>query len=230
MLRVENLTKRFPGEHGDRVLFNDLSFELSRRGRLAVLGRNGQGKSTLIKILGGVLYPSAGRVSWGMRASWPLGFGGGFQGGLTGIDNIRFIARIYDRPIDETAELVERFAELGDQLAIPVKYYSSGMRARLAFGLSLAIDFDCYLIDEVIAVGDGVFRQKCERELFEHRGDRAFIIASHDLGFIKSHCDRAIIIERGRAKIFEDIGLAVDIYAALCDDDGPARFQPSDAG
>jgi capsular polysaccharide transport system ATP-binding protein len=229
MLQVRELTKAFRGENVDRVLFHDLSFDLSRQGRLAVLGRNGQGKSTLIKILGGVLYPTSGKVSWGMRASWPLGFGGGFQGGLTGMDNIRFIARIYDRPIAQTADLVERFAELGDQLSIPVKYYSSGMRARLAFGLSLAIDFDCYLIDEVIAVGDALFRQKCERELFEHRGDRAFVIASHDLGFIKSHCDRAIIIERGRTKIFEDIDLAVDIYAALCDDDIPAAAPAAEA-
>ena len=106
---------------------------------------------------------------------------------------------------------------------MPVKYYSSGMRARLAFGLSLAIEFDCYLIDEVIAVGDSVFREKCEKELFHHRGDRAFVIASHDMSFIKEHCTSAIVIESGRAKRFDDVGTAVDVYAALCDEETATR-------
>ena len=219
MLSVRGLAKRFARTGQERALFNDLSFDLAPNGRLAILGRNGQGKSTLIKILGGVLAPSAGEVVWRTSASWPLGFGGGFQGGLTGLDNIRFIARIYERPIERTLALVEEFAELGEALAKPVKYYSSGMRARLAFGLSLAIEFDCYLIDEVVAVGDAIFRRKCETELFERRGDRGFIIASHDMGFIKSTCTSAIVIESGRAKRFDDIDLALSIYAELCDDE-----------
>ncbi len=219
MLTVHGLTKHYL-RHGDRrVLFSDLSFTLARRGRLAVLGRNGQGKSTLLKILGGVLWPTAGNVRWDMSASWPLGFNGAFQGGMTGMDNIRFIARIYDRPAAALIDRVEDFAELGDALTMPVKYYSSGMRARLAFGLSLAIEFDCYLIDEVISVGDALFRRRCEEELFERRGDRAFVIASHDLHFIESTCADAIIIERGRAKYFPDIAVATEIYAALCEDE-----------
>jgi capsular polysaccharide transport system ATP-binding protein len=218
VLTVTDLSKSFASQAGRRTLFERLSFELPPGGRLAVLGRNGQGKSTLIKILGGVVSQSAGRVAWDMAASWPLGFGGGFQGGMTGLDNIRFIARIYKRPVRRTLELVEEFAELGAQLAEPVRVYSSGMRARLAFGLSLAIEFDCYLIDEVIAVGDVLFRDKCERELFERRTDRAFIVASHDLNFLKEHCDRGIVIEGGRAKLFDDITLAVDVYASICDE------------
>jgi|HubBroStandDraft_1064217.scaffolds.fasta_scaffold39832_2 capsular polysaccharide transport system ATP-binding protein len=218
MLRVDNLAKTYPTVAGPRLIFEDLSFELGRNERLAILGRNGQGKSTLIKILGGVTPPTAGRVAWTMTNSWPLGFAGAFQGGMTGLDNIRFIARIYDRPIARTTALVEQFAELGDQLAEPVRFYSSGMRARLAFGLSLAIEFDCYLIDEVFAVGDALFREKCENELFRSRGDRAFVIASHDLDFIRSHCQRALVIERGRVKAFDDIGLAIDIYKSICDE------------
>jgi capsular polysaccharide transport system ATP-binding protein len=137
---------------------------------------------------------------------------------MTGLDNIRFIARIYGRQPAEILARVETFAELGEALEKPVRFYSSGMRARLAFGLSLAIEFDCYLIDEVISVGDLAFAQKCERELFERRADRAFIIASHDLQLVQRVCDRAIVIENGRAKLFDDVGAAVAIYATLCAD------------
>ena len=215
-LVVQGLRKDYPAPGGGmRTLFSGLDFELPKSDRLAILGRNGQGKSTLIKILGGVLAATAGTVSWGMSASWPLGLAGGFQGGLSGMDNIRFISRIYGRPMDEILERAEGFAELGPALSMPMKHYSSGMRARLAFGLSLAIEFDCYLIDEVIAVGDASFREKCEHELFARRADRAFIIASHDLPFLKHVCNRGLIIEGGQAKLFEDIDLAVDIYAAM---------------
>ena len=224
MLTVSDLSKHFLRNGEPRYLFRDLSFELPRYGRLAVLGRNGQGKSTLIKILGGVLQPTSGAVDWNMTASWPLGFGGGFQGGMSGLDNIKFLARIYQREPEALLERVEEFAELGDALTMPVKYYSSGMRARLGFGLSLAIEFDCYLIDEVIAVGDVVFRLKCEDELFGRRADRAFIIASHDIEFIRRTCKNAIVVESGRAKMFQDIGLAVDVYHAICEEENTSAL------
>ena len=219
MLTVRGLTKHYMRHGHQNVLFRDLSFDLPRDGRLAVLGRNGQGKSTLIKILGGVLAPNAGEVRWAMKASWPLGFNGALQGGMTGYDNIKFLARMYDRPIKAMIDRVENFAELGEALTQPIKYYSSGMRARLAFGLSMAIEFDCYLIDEIIAVGDSIFRRKCEEELFERRADRAFVIASHDLHFLKATCTSAIVLESGRAKLFDDVGLAVDIYCSICDEE-----------
>ena len=184
-------------------------------GRLAILGRNGQGKSTLIKILGGIMPYTAGTIDWSMSASWPIGFGGGFQGSLTGLDNIRFLSRIYRRDFRKTLERVDNFAELGSSLKQPVKHYSSGMRARLAFGLSLAIEFDCYLIDELVAVGDARFQQKCREELFERRAHRAFIMASHDTHLVTEQCDRAIVIESGRARMFEDVAEAADVYAWL---------------
>lgn len=195
--------------------FSGLDFKISQSGRLALLGRNGQGKSTLIKILGGILPPTQGSVEWKMSSSWPIGFGGGFQGSLSGYDNIRFISRIYDRDYREVLQKVEDFAELGTSLKSEVKRYSSGMRARLAFGLSLAIEFDCYLIDELVAVGDARFQRKCQEELFEHRADRTFIMASHEMGLIAAHCDRALIIESGKAKMFNDIEEAIDIYRWL---------------
>lgn len=196
-------------------VFSDLAFRLGRSDRLAILGRNGQGKSTLIKILGGVLPASAGRVNWRMSSSWPIGFGGGFQGSLSGLDNIRFLARLYDRDFAELRDRVDDFAELGLQLTGPVKHYSSGMRARLAFGLSLAIEFDCYLIDELVAVGDARFQQKCQEELFGQRADRAFIMASHDVHLVAAHCRQALVIESGTAKWFDDVGEAVEIYTWL---------------
>jgi capsular polysaccharide transport system ATP-binding protein len=215
VLVVRNLSKEFVQDGRKQRLFENLSFTLAPSERLAVLGRNGQGKSTLIKILGGVLAPTSGDVRWSMTASWPLGFGGAFQGALTGIDNIRFLARIYDRPAAKMLQQVESFAELGDALTMPVKHYSSGMRARLAFGMSLAIEFDCYLIDEVIAVGDVIFRERCEVELFEKRASRSFIIASHDMAFLRNTCNRAIVIERGQAVLLDNLEEAIEIYEHL---------------
>ena len=212
-LRVRNLTKTYHGAH--KPLFTDLNFDVERDGRLAILGRNGQGKSTLIKMLGGILPPSDGVIDWRMSSSWPIGFGGGFQGSLSGLDNIRFLSRLYDRDYDLVLERVDNFAELGKSLRLPVKHYSSGMRARLAFGLSLAIEFDCYLIDELVAVGDARFQRKCEEELLQHRANRSYLMASHDMNLIAHHCSRALIIESGRAKMFEDINEAIDIYVWL---------------
>jgi capsular polysaccharide transport system ATP-binding protein len=215
MLIVRDLAKQYPLNGRQRMLFRNLSFDLPPGGRLALLGRNGQGKSTLIKILGGVVEPTAGSARWKMSCSWPLGFGGGFQGGMTGLDNIRFLARIYQRPIQGLIDRVDDFADLGEALAMPVKYYSSGMRARLAFGLSLAIEFDCYLIDEIIAVGDAAFTERCEVELFGRRASRAFVIASHNLDFLRAHCTQAIVIESGRAKLFNDVSEAIEVYTAV---------------
>lgn len=212
-LKVVGLSKAY--RHADRSLFKDLNFELGRSGRLAILGRNGQGKSTLIKMLGGVLPVSGGSIDWRMKPSWPIGFVGGFQGSLTGLDNVRFLARLYGKNYEDLLARVDDFAELGRALKEPCRHYSSGMRARLAFGLSLAIDFDCYLIDELVAVGDARFQKKCNEELFSKRAERAFMIASHDTHLIKKYCDRALLVESGQARIFEDIEEAVDIYTWL---------------
>ena len=223
MLNVRDLTHAFHREGKTNTLFEDLSFDLIRGQRLGLMGRNGQGKSTLIKILGGVTRPTSGHVNWSMTSSWPLGFDGGCQGGMSGYDNIKFISRIYRRDHRQIIGKVDDFAELGEALSMPVKYYSMGMRTRLSFGISLAIEFDCYLIDEVIAVGDALFREKCEHELFAKREDRAFVIASHDIDLIRKICDRAIIIESGRAKIFDDVDAAGAIYAGLCAEEAALR-------
>lgn len=183
--------------------------------RFALLGRNGAGKSTLLKLIGGVEMPTSGKVIRNMSVSWPLGFAGGFQGSLTGHDNTRFIARIYRKDIAEVRAFVEDFTELGRQMKMPVKTYSSGMRARLAFALSLAIDFDCYLIDEVILVGDQNFQRKCHAELLEKRSDRTMIVASHSTDFVRGFCNRGVIIHDGVAEVHDDVNFAVDKYTNL---------------
>lgn len=215
MIRAVDIVKEYRTKAGPRRVLDRVSFVLGSGERLAVLGRNGAGKSTLVRILGGIERPTAGRVERGMSMSWPLALQGGFHGSLTGVDNCRFVARLYGRPFDEVLDYVNGFSELGAHLREPVKTYSSGMRARLAFGLSLAIDFDCYLIDEVIFVGDRRFHEKCRQELFERRADRAMLLVSHDAAILKSYCNGALVLHRGQAKLFYDMDVALAIYADL---------------
>lgn len=215
MITCQNLRKSYPSGHGRREILKGISFSLAKGERLAVLGRNGAGKTTLIKQIGGVELPDSGRIIRGMTNSWPIGFNGGFQGSLTGYDNARFVARIYGKSYAEMREFVEDFTELGGALRQPVKTYSSGMRARLAFALSLGIEFDCYLIDEVILVGDQNFARKCHVELFQKRADRAMIIVSHDMGIIQEVCNRAMVISNGVAEQYEEVALAVARYNEL---------------
>jgi capsular polysaccharide transport system ATP-binding protein len=181
---------------------------------LGILGRNGSGKSTLIRIISGQEEPDEGRVIRRMTVSWPLAFSSGFQGSLTGIDNMRFISRIYNTNFEDIRNFVEDFAELGNHIKDPVKHYSSGMQARLAFALSLAIDFDCYLIDEVTAVGDARFQKKCTEELFEKKSHKSFIIVSHDANFISTRCDRASILNNGQLLDFHEMDAAFEYYNA----------------
>jgi capsular polysaccharide transport system ATP-binding protein len=215
MIVCQDIRKSYPTGHGRREVLKGINFTINKGEKVALLGRNGAGKSTLIKQIGGVEMPDSGRIIRHMTNSWPIGFNGGFQGSLTGYDNARFIARIYGRSYAEMREFVEEFSELGGSLKMPVKTYSSGMRARLAFALSLAIEFDCYLIDEVILVGDQNFQRKCRTELFEKRADRAMIIASHDMNTMKSLCNKAILLQEGCGTHFTDLDEAVAAYEAL---------------
>jgi capsular polysaccharide transport system ATP-binding protein len=215
MIVCENLRKTYPLGHGSKVVLDGIDLVVRPGEHIGFLGRNGAGKTTLIKLIGKVEYPTSGQIRRNMTVSWPLGFGGGFQGSLTGYDNARFIARIYGRQYDEIREFVEDFTELGNQLGMPVKTYSSGMRARLAFALSLAIEFDCYMIDEVIMVGDHNFQRKCHAELFEKRGDRALIIASHSAEIIREYCNNALVLNRGKGQIYSDVEEALNVYDAL---------------
>jgi capsular polysaccharide transport system ATP-binding protein len=207
-----DICKEYHVGKGRRRVLDRVNLTLGRGEKLGILGRNGAGKSTLIKILGGVELATSGRIERTMTTSWPLGFSGAFQGSLTGLDNLRFISRIYRIDYKTMRDFVDDFAELGVQLSHPVKTYSSGMRARLAFALTLAIEFDCYLIDEVILVGDQRFHQRCVEELFEKRSDRALIMVSHDMNVIRQTCQRTAIIHDGRLTEYSSVAEGVDVY------------------
>jgi capsular polysaccharide transport system ATP-binding protein len=215
MIICENVTKSYPMGRGRKHVLRGLDMVVRPGEHIGVLGRNGAGKTTMIKLIGGVEFPTSGKIRRGMSVSWPLGFSGGFQGSLTGYDNARFISRIYGVEYSKIREFVEDFSELGSHLKMPVKTYSSGMHARLAFALSIAIEFDCYLVDEIIMVGDQRFHDRCRIELFEKRADRALILASHSAAYMREFCSTALVIDGGLATPYEDIEEALEVYTHL---------------
>lgn len=210
MIRLSDVHKFYPVRGGQVEVLKGIDLTVRRGERIGILGGNGAGKSTLIRLISGIEQPSSGSVEQTMRISWPLAFTGGFQGALTGLDNVRFICRVYGVDYRDVIDFVEDFSQLGRYLREPVKVYSSGMRARLAFAVSMMIDFDCYLIDEVVAVGDSRFQARCQQELFEKRADRALIIVSHDAHYLRMHCQRACVLEKGVLHHFPDIESALE--------------------
>jgi capsular polysaccharide transport system ATP-binding protein len=212
VIELANVRKTYPTRQGRRVVLDRVDLQVAKGRKIGILGRNGSGKSTLIRMISGAELPTSGRITRGISVSWPLAFGGAFQHYLTGLDNLRFICRIYGVDFRTVIPFVEDFTELGIYLREPVMHYSSGMRARLAFALSMAIEFDCFLIDEIIAVGDSRFHDKCLHELFEKRGDRALIMASHDLAMIKAYCDSAYVLSAGRLTEHESVDAAYAFY------------------
>lgn len=208
MIKAEHVTKVYPTRSGDRVVLNDISFTLDHGEKLGILGRNGAGKSTLIRLVSGAEQPTSGCVTRNMSVSWPLAFGGAFQNALTGLDNVRFISRIYNQDYKQNIDFVAEFTELGLYLREPVRSYSQGMRARLAFAISMIIEFDCYLIDEISAVGDARFHERCEIELFQKRHDRAMLIISHDIEYVRNHCSKFAVIHDGNMDFYHDFDQA----------------------
>ncbi len=215
MIDVQSITKVYPTRHGPNVVLNDVSIEFPAYTNVGVLGLNGAGKSTLLRILSGTEQPDAGRIERRGRVSWPIGFSGGFNGSLTGEENCRFVARIYDVDEDEVVAFAMDFSGLGDYFAMPVRTYSSGMRGRLAFALSMAIDFDVYLVDEVTAVGDRRFQDKCRRA-FQERSDRSsVIIVSHNFNTIRNYAERCAILHDGQLSEFASVDEAALVYEAI---------------
>lgn len=212
MIALERVTKIYHTRQGPRTVLNGINLNIARGEKVGILGRNGAGKSTLIRIMSGAERPTRGTIKRDISISWPLAFGGGFQGSLSGYDNVRFICRVYGAPIEPAIEFVKEFSELGTYLREPVKKYSSGMRARLAFAISMAVEFDCFLIDEIVAVGDGRFHEKCHTELFEKRADRAMIIVSHNPDYVRQHCQVAAVLNNGILHKFSEIDEAFHFY------------------
>jgi len=216
MITVRDVTKIYPMRGGGRRrVLDNVSFDVRLGQSIGILGRNGSGKSTLAKIIGGAIPPTSGTITREMSVSWPLGFVGGFQSSLTGADNVRFIARLYGVPAHILMDFVEDFAEIGDYIRMPVRTYSSGMCARLTFGISLALEFDCYLIDEATAVGDARFAEKCERALLRRREQGSLIMISHSAKVLRTYCDMGAVLSDGRLTVYDDLNEAIQIYEGI---------------
>ena len=212
MIRLENISKYYETTRGDKTVLHDINLQIAPGEKVGILGRNGAGKSTLIRIMGGVTLPDSGTITQEMSLSWPLGFDSGVQGTMTGLDNINFICRIYDVDVDEVLSFVADFSELGRYIREPVSSYSSGMKARLSFAISMAINFDCMLIDEVLAVGDQRFKERCHEELLVKRKDRALVLVSHEPGMIREICDSAYVLVEGHLHHFNEVEEAYLFY------------------
>lgn len=215
MIKIENLTKSYRTPTGRHYVFKDLNIEIPSGKSVAFIGRNGAGKSTLLRMIGGIDRPDSGKIITNKTISWPVGLAGGFQGSLTGRENVKFVARLYAKQeeLKEKIEFVEEFAELGKYFDMPIKTYSSGMRSRLGFGLSMAFKFDYYIVDEVTAVGDAKFKEKCAQLFKERHKESSFLMVSHSLNSLKEFCDVAIVFKDDNAVSFhEDVQEGVDEY------------------
>jgi capsular polysaccharide transport system ATP-binding protein len=215
VIRLENVCKDYGTRHGRRRVLHDLNFTLERGRNIGILGRNGAGKSTLIRLLSGAEQPTSGRIHRNMSVSWPLAFTGAFQTHLTGMDNLKFVCRVYGVDWRPLLPFIEEFTELGMYLREPVEHYSTGMTMRLAFALSMAIEFDCFLIDEGLAVGDARFGHRCHVELFEKRRDRSFILVSHSPEIVKLYCQDACVLHDGRLYEFDSVDDAYAFYESV---------------
>lgn len=215
MIKIENLTKSYRTPAGRHYVFKDLNLEIPSGKNVALIGRNGAGKSTLLRMIGGIDRPDSGRIITNKTISWPVGLSGGFQGSLTGHENVKFVARLYAKKdeIEGKINYVRHFSQLGKYFDMPIKTYSSGMKSRLGFGLSMAFDFDYYLVDEITAVGDSSFKRKCEQELKIKNETKNIIMVSHNLSTLIKHCDAALYIEKNdTAKLYSSVKDAIDEY------------------
>lgn len=215
MIKIENLTKSYRTPKGRHYVFKDLNVELPAGKSVALIGRNGAGKSTLLRLIGGIDRPDSGKIITDKTISWPVGLAGGFQGSLTGRENVKFVARLYAKKdeLKQKVDFVENFSEIGKYFDMPLKTYSSGMRSRLGFGLSMAFKFDYYLVDEITAVGDARFKQKCEDMFNERHEVSSFLMVSHSLNSLRKYCSSALLIDRNNTvRYYDDIDDAIAQY------------------
>lgn len=210
MIVLNRLTKRFRVGRGYKTVVSNLSATFPTGASVALLGRNGAGKTTLLKLIAGTLRPTSGSILSTGSISYPVGFAGSFHPDLTGLQNTRFVARLYGMDTEEVVEFVRDFAELGPHFNAPFRMYSSGMRSRLSFGLSMAIPFDTYLVDEVTSVGDAAFRTKSARLFEERRKTSGAIVVSHSSPMIRKMCDMGAVLEDGEVTFYDDIDDALE--------------------
>ncbi len=217
MIYLKNVTKFFPTKEGKRYILKDVTLTLPD-GNIGILGRNGAGKSTLMRMLGRIEFPTRGTIESPHTFSWPLGLGGGFVGNMTGRSNVKFVCRLYgldDRRMEEVIEYVREFSELGSYFDMPIKTYSSGMKSRLSFGLSLAFDFDYMLIDETLSVGDARFRKKAKDALMKKIENCHVLLVSHDMKTLREICQTGLLVHEGTLHYFEKVEEAIDRYEEI---------------
>jgi capsular polysaccharide transport system ATP-binding protein len=215
MLELRQLTKSYPSRSGRRYIFRDLSFTFPAGANIGLIGRNGAGKSTLLRLLGGIDTPDHGAVITDARISFPVALGGGFLQNLTARDNVAFVGRIHGAHGAELRRLIRRvedFAEIGDYFDLPMNSFSSGMRSRVAFGMSMAFDFDYYLIDEVMAVGDAQFKSKSKAVLLDKLKHANLILTSHSMGDIRQFCNVVVHVDGGHVTVYEDVEAGIRAY------------------
>lgn len=215
MIRFRNVSKHFKTEGHKKVILDRCNMEFLSGYSYAILGVNGAGKSTTMKMIAGSALPNSGRIIKDLRVSWPLGFAGGFHPQMTGRDNLAFVARAYGEDVRRVSSFVEDFAELGDYINAPVRTYSSGMMARLAFGLSMAVEFDCYLVDEITAVGDARFQQRCKEAFEGRRKNSDIIMISHSMSTINTYCDKGVVLVDGQMLFYDKLSDAIETYYRL---------------
>ena len=212
MIRIIDLSKSYPIGKGRKVVANKINVTFPTGECVALLGRNGAGKSSLLRMIAGTVKPDRGLITSNGTISWPIGFAGSFHKDLTGLQNAKFVARVYGVETTKLLEFVEDFAELGAHFNLQVRTYSSGMKSRLAFGISMAIQFDTYLIDEVTAVGDAAFKKKCNNVLEERLKDSGAIVVSHSMKTIKKLCTMGAILENGQLSLYSSIDDAIQLH------------------
>jgi capsular polysaccharide transport system ATP-binding protein len=212
MIEFCNVAKSYATHGRPKVILDGLTLTLPAGAKIGVLGRNGAGKSTLLGMISGTVRPDRGEIRRQASISWPLGFAGSFAGDLTGAQNIRFVARIYGMDTDALVAYVEDFAELGEFIDMPVRSYSSGMKARLAFGMSMGIAFDWYLVDEITAVGDTAFRRKSLAVFKNRLKGSGMLMVSHSTQTIRNYCTSGLVMENGRARYYPDIKNAIAVH------------------
>ncbi len=215
MIQLERAFKYYKVDAQKKIVLNYVSASFESGYSYGLLGVNGAGKSTTLRLIAGSELPNSGKVRRSVRVSWPMGFGGGFHGLMSGRENIKLVARIYGHDPRQTLEFVEDFAEIGDYIDAPIRSYSSGMLARLAFGMSMAVEFDCYLIDEILAVGDARFQAKCKAAFDRRRQTADLIVVSHSMATIKEYCDRGAVLVDGQMMMFSSVNDACEVYNRL---------------
>lgn len=212
MISLHEVRKSYRVKGGTRTVLENLTFTFPNEGNVAIIGRNGAGKSTLLRMIAGIIRPDRGRIERRGRISWPLGFAGGLHPALTGRQNARFIARVYGADTDAMVAFVNDFSELGSFLDMPIEKYSTGMRARLAFAVSMAADFDYYLVDEITAVGDTAFREKCRAAFESKLPNSRMIMVSHSEQTLRDYCSSGLLLDGGQAWFFDVLDDALRAY------------------